>query len=406
MLGYGSSFVPPLAASRDPVGQITAVFSDVSDDYGRTRLADGSFQPETYAFGNGGLYRAPVSDPTIDDMSFMDIARTIAGPLATQNYVPTKDPNKAKLLIMVYWGMTSGTNDPSSSNFQFSIYSHTRSGLGGVGMSFAHWGPVSFEGGLIDNENAGILGYGPELMADSPRIGLIHNVTREDLIDDIEHNRYFVVLMAYDFQMMWKQRKHKQLWETRFSMRQQGNDFERVLPAVAQYASQFFGEATHGRLIREPLPEGKVEVGAPRSLGVDSGESDAISKTTLIADRGFLSASPADSSPDLSALPPVLAARIVAYQRERTDLQAALAAAIKAQQPGDGTRRAIDAFNADNAARIAALSREAEAIRGELAKFAEAKSRPVAGQPVENLVRQFNDSVREIETAEPMYTHP
>jgi len=68
-------------------------------------------------------------------------------------------------------------------------------------------------------------------------MGLIHNVRREDLVDDIEHNRYFVVLMAYDFQVLWKQRKHKLLWETRFSIREQGNDFEKVLPAISRYAS-------------------------------------------------------------------------------------------------------------------------------------------------------------------------
>jgi len=64
---------------------------------------------------------------------------------------------------MVYWGMTSGTNDPGSANFVFSIYSHARSAIGthGSDLNYDSWAPVSFEGGIIDNENAGILGYGP-----------------------------------------------------------------------------------------------------------------------------------------------------------------------------------------------------------------------------------------------------
>jgi len=57
------------------------VYSEVSDDYIRTKLPDGTFQAEAYAFGEGGYYRAPISDETIDMLSFMDIARTIAGPL-------------------------------------------------------------------------------------------------------------------------------------------------------------------------------------------------------------------------------------------------------------------------------------------------------------------------------------
>jgi len=75
------------------------------------------------------------------------------------------------------------------------------------------------------------------------------------------------VLMAYDFQIAWKDKKHKLLWVTRMSVRQKGNDFGRALPAMTRYASQYFGQNTKG-LIRRPLPEGHVEVGQPRSLGV------------------------------------------------------------------------------------------------------------------------------------------
>ncbi len=409
ILGYGAPFVHQSGARGEPVGQITAVYSDVSDDYLRTKLSDGSFQTEAYAFGEGGYYRAPISDETIDKLGFMDIARTVAGPLSAQNFAPTKDPKKAKLLIMLYWGMTSGTNDPSSANFVFSIFAHAPSAMGGRGgsnLSYDSWAPVSFEGGIIDNENAGILGYGSELLVDSPRIGLMHNVRREDLIDDIEHNRYFVVLMAYDFQMLWKQNKHKLLWETRFSIREQGNDFEKVLPAISSYASQYFGQGTHGRLIREPLPEGKVEVGAPEPVGFDSRGNDSISETTLITAPGFLSGTPAEGMPDMSSMPPRLAAHVAAYQQERAALQDALSAKIKAHAPGEDTRRAIDAFNAEHSAQISALNQDADNIRGELAKFAAANPQPTEGQSAETLVRQFNNSVKEIEMGQPLYTHP
>ena len=81
-----------------------------------------------------------------------------------------------------------------------------------------------------------------------------------DLIDEIEDNRYFVVLMAYDFQLLWKQKKHKLLWETRFSIREHRNDFGKVLPEMAQYAAKYFGQDSHG-LLRKPLPEGHVTLG-------------------------------------------------------------------------------------------------------------------------------------------------
>jgi hypothetical protein len=118
----------------------------------------------------------------------------------------------------------------------------------------------------VDWQNAGILGYDSEL----PQTGLqlVHNANtgyRDDIIREIEYSRYFAVLMAYDFQMTWKQHKPRLLGVTRFSIAQLGNDFGRRLPGMALYASKYFGRDSHG-LIRRRLPEGDVEIGTPTSL--------------------------------------------------------------------------------------------------------------------------------------------
>ncbi|HEY5078441.1 MAG TPA: hypothetical protein VII43_01285, partial [Opitutaceae bacterium] len=88
-----------------------------------------------------------------------------------------------------------------------------------------------------------------------------------DLITDLEDNRYFVVLMAYDFPMLLKEKKHKLQWVTRISLRQRGHDFGRDLPAMMTYASKYFGEETDG-LVRNPVPLGHVEVGIPTTIGI------------------------------------------------------------------------------------------------------------------------------------------
>jgi hypothetical protein len=388
--------VPPFSSDGDGSGTTTAVFSGTSDDYVRSKLPDGSFQGEAYGFGRGGFYGSPTRDETIETESFLDIARVISRPLADKNFVPTRDPKKAKLLIMVYWGATSGTLDPTSGNFQYQRGDRPKS----ENRSFDLLGPISFQGGLVDLQNAMILGYADEISQTHPRMGIIHNVKRDDLIDDIEHNRYFVVLMAYDFQMLWKEKKRKLLWETRFSIREQGNDFRKILPSMAQYASQYFGQDSHG-LVRRAIPEGSVEIGIPSTIGADGERSKPISDTTLIADADTFS-----SKPDLTALPAPLAARVTAYETEKTALQGALAARIKAEGPEENIHQAIDTFNSENSARIAALNRDAEGIRSELAHLAEAAPHPFAGQSVDTLVRQFNERVQEIETGSPLFTHP
>ena len=68
--------------------------------------------------------------------------------------------------------------------------------------------------------------------------------------------------MAYDFQLLWKQKKHKLLWETRFSINQKHNEFDKTLPAMAEYAARYFGQPSNG-LVRERLLNDHVEVGQP-----------------------------------------------------------------------------------------------------------------------------------------------
>ena len=87
---------------------------------------------------------------------------------------------------------------------------------------------------------------------------------------EIEQNRYFVVLMAYDFQLLWKQKKHRLLWEARFSVNEQHNQFDKALPAMAQYAARYFGQPTNG-LIRQRLLNDRVDIGEPTLIQYLSG---------------------------------------------------------------------------------------------------------------------------------------
>jgi len=79
---------PLVGHATDDDSEITAVSSRVSDDYIRTKQPDGSFQPETYAFGPGGYWSGGSSDKTIDNVKFLDVAKVIATPLAQRKYLP------------------------------------------------------------------------------------------------------------------------------------------------------------------------------------------------------------------------------------------------------------------------------------------------------------------------------
>jgi hypothetical protein len=297
-------------ARGDEENDAVAISSRASGDYVRATAADGTPAAETYAFARGGLWKT-VEGGTKDDLDFMDVARTVAVPLASQNYRSSTDPKTTRLLIMVYWGTTRvpdhATNSIATQNLQVATQAVMAANLD---AHMVHFNPgdscapmemqqgsqinsavrtpeqISMENAMtgamamasaedsqrsqLDKENAMMLGYDSWWAETAQFKDTPQEYRRQDLMGELEARRYFVVLMAYDFQMVWKEKKAKLLWETRFSVREHGDDFAKRLAAMAASAGPYFGKDI-GKLIRKPLPEGRVEVGPLRNLAfVDS----------------------------------------------------------------------------------------------------------------------------------------
>ncbi len=314
-IGFGACVLalPCARSANDPgSGPVTVVSSRVSDDYNRTKLPDGTYGPETYAFGEGGHWTGTVKDGSIDGLRFLEVARAIAVPLARQSYLPTRDPKATRQLIMVYWGRTSTPGSPEDSaaagllqratadvaahkgaNEQNKIFTEQNVVPPPVNMPCAKYDPATTSDqvtGSIDADNAmssalalvaaedrsrdqqdarnaSLLGYDVWWDSTNSFKGTPLEHRRQDMFDELKHDRYFVILMAYDFQTMWKQKKHKLLWETRFSVNQRGIDFDKELPLMALNASRYFGQSSNG-LARDTLPVGRVDVGDLQTLGI------------------------------------------------------------------------------------------------------------------------------------------
>jgi hypothetical protein len=297
LLGIGVCLVCNVhALDFGGANDITAVSGRTSGDYVRTRLPNGSFAPESYAFGMGGAWSGAMKDASIDKLSFLDIAHMVAGPLASQSYTPSRDPENTKLLILVYWGTTHAPGRASDSNGYVNLQA-ANGRFEAVNTQAAQMTSMS-KNPLITPKSAMIAAADSELttamamvaaenrMRDQDDLlnvkmlgydswwessqgehsGTALGTQRRDLLSEIEEDRYFVVVMAYDFHLLWKEKKHKLLWETRFSIRQLHHDFDKDLPVMAKYASAYFGQDSHG-LVHEAIPIGKVDIGNVRSLG-------------------------------------------------------------------------------------------------------------------------------------------
>jgi hypothetical protein len=197
-------------------------------------------------------------------VDFSSIAHIVAVPLAKQNYVPSFDPKATKLFIMVYWGLTTGARN-------------ILDGYGQDVLNFANAKLLGFDteppfdGMTNPMEDAGAFFWGPSYRENFMR--KMHQAT----MSQVEVNRYYVILRAYDFQTAWKEKKLKLLWETRFSLGQRLHDFGRDLPVMAQSAGAYFGHDSYG-LVYRPVPEGRVEIGQATVVedSVSSGDVSGI----------------------------------------------------------------------------------------------------------------------------------
>jgi hypothetical protein len=310
VLGLAACLAARLGAAPVAGDLVTVVSSKVDSDYVRQKLPSGAFQTEYYAYANGGRWAGTVSDASIDTLPFIDVARTVAIPLESQNYLPTRDADKTRLLVVVYWGRTRTPEHANESvavqNLQgataalgaakglakHQFYNNlalasASSGSAAVAPCMRYSADPDMDTTQADNtlsgalataaaanrtrdevnaKNASLLGYDSWWDATAGFEGTPLEHRRDDMVAELEHDRYFVILMAYDFQLMWKQKKHKLLWETRFSVQQRGIDFDRALPLMAKNASKYFGQDSHG-LLHQEIPEGRVDVGLIQTLG-------------------------------------------------------------------------------------------------------------------------------------------
>lgn len=257
-----------------------AVFAQVFNGYKRTQLPDNSFKPETYTFGEGGCWTRPVTDAENKEMTFLRVAQAVATPLGRVNFVPSRNAKETDLLILVFWGATSGTRnnrDPGgaisqagSAGSAYAMAQDTDRGSTASQPSAATAAAeIAYNDAVtamlvdgaqrdkIDSENARILGYTEVL--DRAKFAA-HMSFAQDIMSDVANNRYYVVLHAYDFKTAVKEKKLKPLWTARISMDENGNNFGRSLDHMLRSAAPYFGQDSDG-LHREANREGRVEIG-------------------------------------------------------------------------------------------------------------------------------------------------
>lgn len=275
LMGVVLVFASRLVAGRNDAVAISAM---AAPGYTRVLADDGKLAPETYVFAEGQYFGGETRDRSLERMTFADLARVLAVNLAAQEYYPIKDATTANLLIRVFWGTTTIYEDPLQEQ-NIAAINEAMAGfaqlpedanpdLSGIQNALDHREGMQHgvEGAIA--RNAALLGYRRAL----DRVSYKITMSPEELLlrTELNEERYFVVLLAYDYQFMRRERKSKLLWITRLSIRGPGNNFTEALPALALAGAQAYGRdlADLERIKVRDLPNGEVILGDLKVLGV------------------------------------------------------------------------------------------------------------------------------------------
>jgi hypothetical protein len=246
-----------------------AISATSAPGYIRPTDPQGQPLPETYVFMESGFMGGNTADNSQTRITFSELTKILAVNLAKQSYYPTTDLPAANLLIRIFWGTTSIVEDPDREQaiqrqnealqayMAAAAFDSGNADPGALNAEKERLASAQNSAMAAVERNAALLGYRRSLDKERQKA----MPTPEELAMSIELNeeRYFVVLMAYDYQFMRREKKPKLLWVTRLSMRSPGNNLVEALPALAFAGADIYGRSLDG-LQRVRVNDREVEV--------------------------------------------------------------------------------------------------------------------------------------------------
>ena len=243
------------------------------DDYQESKRGEsGELRYETYHILKGEHYGGNIRDPSLRQVDFQEVAGVLAQEMRARNYYPATVTEQGDFLIVVHWGVTMapdpimGDSDDSDSLDEPDVfdeldYLENSDELDDNDYAFAD---------QRMNMNAELTGFNRFL-----ENGKVSIQTEWEFKDMLREERYFMILMAYDWQKLRTEKERVLMWSTRFSLRANSTNFRDAHFALSRGAAQFFGtnlEGTPGRA-RVNLGPGEIEFGDLEV--VDTAEEEA-----------------------------------------------------------------------------------------------------------------------------------
>ena len=265
--------------------------SEASNTYNEVKENDGEAKYETYVFIKGNFYDSDFADKSLRTASFEEVATTLAENMKQRNYYPSSSPSEGDLLIVVHYGTTSVEPDLEELFMLDSTdpYAQEETGLGGFYSEGSEEEP-GFSEVYSDDfvDLADLSDFGANNTAQyqqtmrNNRLGISKALNRKnitsteefDLRVEMQDERYFIILMAYDYEKLRSENERELLWTTRFSVPSIGTNFEDAYPALARAASAYYGTSLEKYAKTSThFGTGTVDIGTLETVGVEEDAS-------------------------------------------------------------------------------------------------------------------------------------
>ncbi|MCB1124276.1 MAG: hypothetical protein KJT03_22180, partial [Verrucomicrobiae bacterium] len=259
-----------------------------SEDYVKERALDKSKKIQTYQFMKGRYFAGLSKNPGMEKITFNDIVQDMAKSLVKQNYYPNPVLGEGDLLIVVHYGVTDFEESLEDlmgwTSLEDMGYNDTiaNAGGGGTALDGATLDAInnfSFNlnsAGAVNSANDQSQYFKAQLLgmesAFSDRLPIQEEY---DLKHMLQEERYFVVLMAYDYPSV-KSGQPKLLWSTRYSIRAVGQSFADAIQDMNLVAGDYYGKNLKGLTKKRVTDDSRVEMGEIEVIDSEEPDPDSV----------------------------------------------------------------------------------------------------------------------------------
>ena len=258
-----------------------------SEEYLKERARDPGKKIQTYEFLEGRHFKGGTYDKSVQNFTIKELVYDLAKHLIKQDFYPSRDEG-GDLLIVVHYGVAereenmmellgianesdllgmdvSGTDltvGDTAGNAAFLDVMDTLAATQSMTQA------LNSGGRMTRRQKAQILGL--DSVSYKPS-NFTSNYEYEQMMREA---RYFVVLMAFDYQHFLKNDEAKLLWSTRYNIRSAGQSFDTAIKQMNVIGSDYFGKNFDKLMRKRRDDKSRVVIGEIEVIENDSSETD------------------------------------------------------------------------------------------------------------------------------------